>query len=304
MPATPATVVRQALWHAEVAQSGHDDKIVVQDLYATVNAGTDVWGRRKIQRALITVTLTLHRQFTTAASTDIVDSSTVHYGTLTKAIRERIEDEAMAWMSTPALASLIMNCVQLAAASTELYAVQAEIFYVKGSMFGDGAGYTASSIAARGLWSHVLYLRNVRIPCIIGVNPNERQQKQTVVVNIWIDGVPKERHDDYSALETFLFAVSIGACVYVLLLTSASAYPSLLFRPLKACSPGSLRSSSRNSSSEKRTTTHGLDSALRSLRQCRLPKRLPLRLRVPCDRLNYIRHCIIPSRWQWTRCNC
>ena len=202
-------VVRQPHWHAEVAQSGHDDKIVVNGLHVTVNAGTDVWGRRKTQRALITVTLTLKRQFTSAAKIDIVDNSTVHYGTLSKAIRDCISDESMAWMSSSELASVILSCVRQAAAEPILYAVQAEIFYVKGSMFGDGAGYITSTITEARLCSHVLYLRNVRIPCIIGVNCNERQHKQIVVVNIWIDGVPKGRDDDYSALETFLFTVSI-----------------------------------------------------------------------------------------------
>ncbi len=231
-------VVRQTLWNAEVARSGHDDKIVVRNIQVTVNAGTDVWGRRKTQPALITVTLTLRRQFTSAASTDAVDNSTVHYGTLTKAIRERIQDEAMAWMSTPALAAVILLCVRHAAGSTELFAVETDIFYLKGSMFGEGAGYITSSIAEAGLWSYVLYLRNVRVPCIIGVNPNERQQKQVVIVNIWIDGVPKGRDDEYSALETFLFAVSIGAVVSTSVLTLLSAYPSLHFKPSKVSWPG------------------------------------------------------------------
>jgi dihydroneopterin aldolase len=55
----------------------------------------------------------------------------------------------------------------------------------------------------------VLYLRNVRIPCLIGVNANERLQKQPVVLNLWIDCVVMPRVDNYPELETLLFSVSM-----------------------------------------------------------------------------------------------
>jgi dihydroneopterin aldolase len=201
-------VVRQAQWEAEAASSGHCDKIMVQNLEVVVNAGKDVWGREKKQRALISVTLTLGKQFTSASSTDSVDDSTVHYGTLSKAIQARFKEETMAWMSTAALSAAVSKCVRDVAGSTDIYAIETNVCYLKGSMFGEGAGHITSCIEKSGTRSNVLYLRNVLIPCLIGVNSNERLKKQPVVLNVWVDNVDDSRIEDYPQLETLLFEVS------------------------------------------------------------------------------------------------
>jgi dihydroneopterin aldolase len=201
-------LVCQAQWSAEAASSGHHDKIMVQNLEVVVNAGKDVWGRQKKQRALISVTLTLGKQFTSASSTDSVDDSTVHYGTLSKAIQARFKDDTMAWMSTAALSAAVSKSVRDVAGSTDIYAIETNICYMKGSMFGEGAGHITSRIEGTGTRSNVLYLRDVRIPCLIGVNANERLQKQPVVLNVWVDNIHDSRVEDYPQLEALLFEVS------------------------------------------------------------------------------------------------
>ena len=203
-----AKLVRQRQWDAYLAQSGHYDKIIVQNLEVVANAGKDVWGRPKKQRVLISVALTLGRQFTSASSTDSVDDSTIHYGTLSKAIQARFQADNLAWLSTAALSNTIVQCVHDVAGATEIYAIETDVLYSKGSMFGEGAGHITSAIDSSNLRSNVLYLRNLRIPCIIGVNSNERLQKQPVVANVWIDKVSNSRIDDYAELETLLFEVS------------------------------------------------------------------------------------------------
>ncbi|KAF2848584.1 hypothetical protein T440DRAFT_401030 [Plenodomus tracheiphilus IPT5] len=197
-------VVRQALWDAQVAGSGCYDKIAVENLELVVNAGKDVWGRPKRQRAQVSVVLTLATQFASAASTDSVDDSTVHYGVLSKAIQAEFSDTAAEWTSTAALSSRIGQCVRSVAGSTAIYAIETDVCYLKGSMLGDGAGHITSTIQDTMLRSNVLYLRNVRIPCVIGVNSNERLQKQPVVLNVWVDRIPDSRVDDYAELETLL----------------------------------------------------------------------------------------------------
>ncbi|KAI8932495.1 hypothetical protein NX059_010677 [Plenodomus lindquistii] len=204
-----AKVVRQAHWAAEAALSGHHDKIAVDNLEVVVNAGKDVWGRSKKQRAHVSVCLTLATPFASAAATDSVDRSTVHYGVLSKAIQAELPDAAVEWTSTAALSLRILQCVRRVAGSTAIYAVETNVCYPKGSMLGDGAGHMTSTIQNRpgqvaALRSTVLYLRNVRIPCVIGVNANERLQKQPVVLNIWIDNIADSRVDDYAELETLL----------------------------------------------------------------------------------------------------
>lgn len=211
---------RQAAWNSQVAQSDCTDKIIVQNLAVTVNAGTDVWGRKKKQRALISVTVTLGNHFASASSSDTVDDSTVHYGTLSKAIQGRIQDDTLEWMSTADLSIAIAGIVRTAAGSAPIFAIETDVCYLKGSMFGDGAGHQASIITTTGIYSNVLYLRNVRIPCLIGVNSNERLRKQPVVVNLWVDCVPASRVDDYAALETALVQVRSAQVAWVTLLTA------------------------------------------------------------------------------------
>jgi dihydroneopterin aldolase len=197
------------MWDATQAQSGHYDKILVQDLEVTVNAGTDVWGRKKRQRALISVTITLDKKFESASSTDTVDNSTIHYGILSKAIQARLQNDD--WVSTGALSESLVTSVKEVAGTTPIFAIETSVYYPKGSMFGDGVSHKLSITEVIGsprTRSDVLYLRNLRIPCLIGVNPNERLQKQPVLVNLWIDGIQEmARIDDYAQLETLLFEV-------------------------------------------------------------------------------------------------
>jgi dihydroneopterin aldolase len=204
-----ARVLRRAQWEGEVVRSGNMDKIIVQNLEVVVNAGFDVWGRQKKQRALISVTLTLGGEFDSAASTDSVDDSTVHYGTLSKAIQQEFNDKHAPWIGTAELATRVARCVSRVAEDADVYAIETEICYIKGSMFGEGAGYIYSTIETSENRSEVMYLRNMTIPCLIGVNSNERLQKQPVVVNAWIDKVARSRVDAYPELESLLFKVSI-----------------------------------------------------------------------------------------------
>lgn len=225
-------LARQAAWNSQVAQSDCTDKIIVQNLAVTVNAGTDVWGRKKKQRAFISVTVTLGNHFASASTTDTVDESTVHYGTLSKAIQGRIQDDSLEWMSTADLSIAIAGIVRTAAGSAPIFAIETDVCYLKGSMFGDGAGHQTSIITRTGIYSNVLYLRNVRIPCLIGVNSNERLQKQPVVVNLWVDCVPASRVDDYAALETALVQVrsvrdAFATFFDVYQIVSATAYETL-----------------------------------------------------------------------------
>jgi dihydroneopterin aldolase len=189
-------LARQVVWNAEVAQSNCTDKILVQNLAVTVNAGTDAWGRKKKQRALISVTVTLGNH-----------ESTVHYGTLSKAIQGRLQDDSLMWMDTADLSIAIAGIVRTAAGSAPIFAIETDVCYPKGSMFGDGVGHQASIITATGVYSNVLYLKNIRVPCLIGVNANERLKKQPVVINLWVDCVHASRVDDYAALENSIVQV-------------------------------------------------------------------------------------------------
>lgn len=203
--------LRHAQWQALHTTSTVSDKITVHNLQVIAKAGVDAWGRKKPQPALVTVALSLAGSFDSAAAADALDQSTVHYGQLSKRIKSAI-DGSVDHVETRILAEQIIAPAikETAGEHGNLKAFEIDIFYPKASMYGAGAGYSYSfftSTQTEFAESKVLYLRDVRIPCIIGINPNERQQKQPVVVNLWIERVDRHRSNDYTKLETMLVQV-------------------------------------------------------------------------------------------------
>jgi FolB domain-containing protein len=203
-------LVRQAVWSARMADFDVADEIEVRDLEVTTNAGVDAWGRQKEQRALITVTLTLAETFDTAAAADALDTSTVHYGKLSKNIRDRVQNDNSGWKSTSLLAHGIHEEIMMTARDTTLQARKVTVFYPKSSLLGDGVGYSCFMSPAAGAFCNVLYLQNLRIPCLVGVNSNERTAKQPVVVNLWVECVNDARTDDYASLESVVVDVGLA----------------------------------------------------------------------------------------------
>ncbi|KAF2786201.1 hypothetical protein K505DRAFT_380419 [Melanomma pulvis-pyrius CBS 109.77] len=200
-----AQVVRQAVWQAQFAKEDVTDKITVRNLEVTANSGVDAWGREKEQRALVTVTLTFGQSFASAAAADSLDGSTVHYGILSKEIRSSIDSNRSAGhLGTGALSNHIHARALHTADKAPLASVEVDIFYPKGSLLGDGAGFRQCISYPNESASLVLYLQNVRVPCIIGINSNEREQKQPVVVNLWVEKVGAGRADDYTKLESLV----------------------------------------------------------------------------------------------------
>lgn len=178
-----------------------------------IDAGVDVWGRKTKQRVFLTVTISFAQSFDSAAKADALDNSTVHYGHLSKNIRKVLEEDET-WLSTVQLAEKIENCVFQTARMASVMSLEVDVFYPKGSMLGEGAGYSYLVQSARDVdvevpqvVSKVLYLRNVTVPCIIGINTNEKLRKQPVVVNLWIECLPAGRCDEYAQLELLLINV-------------------------------------------------------------------------------------------------
>jgi dihydroneopterin aldolase len=203
--------MRQAEWRAlQYRNAVIEDKIAVRNLQVTVNAGQDAWGREKTQPALLTVTLSLTKSFNSAAAADALDGSTIHYGQLSKVIEAGVENSTQHYTSSQ-LASRVGSCIFEAAGETDLHAYEIEIFYPKGSLLGDGAGWSYSELEVprHGRFSsEALHLRNLRIPCIIGINANEREHAQPVVVNLWLENMPTHLSDGYPRIEAAVVNVS------------------------------------------------------------------------------------------------
>ncbi|KAF2737668.1 hypothetical protein EJ04DRAFT_510108 [Polyplosphaeria fusca] len=198
-------LVRSAVLQAQLSLENFGDRITIRNLHTRVNAGVDVWGRPKEQRAHLTISIILNKPFDTAAAADSLDSSTVHYGFISKDISSAILHANAKWNSTNDLALTVLDAVAHTAKEASIAGTELDIFYPKGSMFGDGAGSSFCRFHSRTtLVSRTLHLSNIRIPCIIGLNSNERPKKQPVIVSLWIDCLPAHRVDDYVAVEECL----------------------------------------------------------------------------------------------------
>lgn len=167
--------------------------------------GLDVWSRRKTQPLEISLAVSLNEQFHSAAKGDIIDDSTIHYGKLSKNIMSRLDIQSE-WLDSHALACVIEHVVNRTASREKLISsLEVEISYPKASMLGEAAGYSYA-VAHRDAveTSAVLWLRNVRIPTLIGVNAHERTKKQLAVVNLWIDQIIPPAADGYVEVEAIL----------------------------------------------------------------------------------------------------
>lgn len=76
-------------WGLSQALGQPPAKVSVRNLQAIIRVGKDAWGREgKVQPVLISATVSLRKPFGDASVQDKVNASTIHYGTLSKAILE------------------------------------------------------------------------------------------------------------------------------------------------------------------------------------------------------------------------
>ena len=204
--------ILKSSWETVVAAGEPHSTIRVQNLQATVKVGRDAWGRReKAQSVLISATISLREPFEKASADDSVNnSSTVNYGTLSRAILEAIgtfstEDpnKTLRYLLTHLLSHLtgrglgsedstskrgssspILEC-------TALKSLELNLMLPKASLIGGGVSLSGIIVFGDSgdaeVYSMSLKLHELRIPTLIGVNPNERRAKQIVVTNIELD---------------------------------------------------------------------------------------------------------------------
>jgi len=185
------------------------DKIAVQNLSTQVNAGKDCWGREKQQPASISVVLYLRHRITTAATADELDHSTVHYGKFSKALLASLEG-LEAWMSTHDLLMVVWKTVCNDQWSSAIYAADMEVEFPKASALCGRVSCVASMEQGdtNPRIAQTLYFKDLRIPTLIGVNSNEREKKQAVVISVSIDRITGSAMDGYGEVEKHVLEVS------------------------------------------------------------------------------------------------
>lgn len=180
------------------------DSVEVQNLECVILAGVDIWGRPKPQPARVTVRLGLSQPFATAAATDSVDASTVHYGLLSKSILSHLSkysdivpDSALDGICH----TLAYKCIETAGGPSAVASVEVSCTLPKGTRYGEGMSLSIAQCPVKDLNSVVMGLHRLAIPCIIGVNQHERLMKQTVIASVWIDKCRPQTSIAYPELE-------------------------------------------------------------------------------------------------------
>ncbi|KAH8657431.1 Dihydroneopterin aldolase-domain-containing protein [Tricladium varicosporioides] len=206
-----ASVIRDKLsprFELDRAAGQSPAAIHVRNLQTILTIGKDAWGRvGKSQPVLISTSVFLTKPFESASDEDAVTNSTIHYGILSKRILEASAlfspgRNVKGQYESRTLRKLI-HCIYQSLTqplddggdpilSTSVYnLLELSIMLPKGSLIGTGVSLTfagLSNIAEQSTMSMNLALHNLRIPTLIGVNPNERLAKQIVVANVEIDG--------------------------------------------------------------------------------------------------------------------
>lgn len=220
-------------WQIAVIAGEPHSTIRVQNLQASVCGGRDAWGRNgKTQPILISATISLREPFEKASSEDSVNnSSTVNYGTLSRAILEAVESfptEDTGRMLRSLLDHILRHLTargldfrgptfneassQSVLDRTALKSLELKLMLPKASLIGSGVSLSGTIVYAENgdteAYSMTLKLHRLRIPTLIGVNSNERLAKQILLSNIELD-FWSMASDLYNELEEIVVKVVI-----------------------------------------------------------------------------------------------
>lgn len=203
------TMALTAEEYRKAVPEGHSI-IHVRNLSSRAVVGTDAWGRRTEQPILISARVSLQEPFESAAKSDVVNKSTVHYGMLSKAILKAVEHAAELYKGREARVDFVVDTIwhaltgesfaRIKDSSDEgvldtalLQSLELTLMLPKGSLLGRGVSYTYQQgfVEQGGIVStpsrQIMKIHDLQVPTLVGVNPNERLAKQVVVANIEIE---------------------------------------------------------------------------------------------------------------------
>ncbi|ORZ18848.1 Dihydropteroate synthase-like protein [Absidia repens] len=169
------------------------DKILIKNLVLKNVTGVDSWQRLKSQPVVITVWL--YTDITAAGDTDHVTNS-IHYGHVTKGITKLAETNTFKSLEALAHAVVKLCCVHFGAERTVITVEQpkallhasasgVQLSRSRHDFKDDGVVETLGDVSKLG-YEDSVFVRDLRLHTIIGVNPWEREEKQVVVINLTI----------------------------------------------------------------------------------------------------------------------
>ncbi|KAF9165917.1 trifunctional dihydropteroate synthetase [Actinomortierella ambigua] len=170
-----------------------NDKIVIKDLTVRNIIGVDGWERSKRQPVIIN--LTVYTSVSQAGDTDHLPYS-IHYGVLCKTVEahsEKTEFRSVEALADSIARVVIHKChapkitVRVDKPRALLHAASAgvEITRERGDYSEEQlTGKVVVPIHFRE--TDTIFVKDLRLSCIIGVNPWEREEKQVVILNLQV----------------------------------------------------------------------------------------------------------------------
>lgn len=175
--------------------------VSIRNLSHVLTIGSDVWARQKPQPLSISLTIGLAQTFSSAATSDTVDTSTVHYGNLSKSVYATCEQfERHDTAQVIDLGNLILADIITANGARASY-IEMSIALPKATRYGEGIDVSLCYCSEPQLVSHSLTLQRLAIPCVIGVNSHEREMKQMVHATVSIDKVDPDLIERFYEVE-------------------------------------------------------------------------------------------------------
>ena len=164
------------------------DLVFLRSFSITATVGPETWHRLNRPQPVI-LDIRMRTSIALAGDTDSV-INTIHYGTLCKAITEGIES-TKAFRDLKHFAQEVCKTALGPGGGGKV--VELTVTLPKGLLLAEGVGISTVQVKEGDdkdnnvqlmTQSQSLFVRDLKLACIIGVNPHERLEKQYVVINL------------------------------------------------------------------------------------------------------------------------
>ena len=161
------------------------DVVFLESLSVSAVVGLDAWGRESRPQPVL-LDVRVYTDLLEAGGSDDV-GDTINYGTLCKSITSTIES-----MGPSSSLLLFVHAVCDMALRSGGWKAEVTVTLPKGLLLAEGIGISVIATEQKDAMEtnevlserQTFFVKNLQVPCIIGVNALERIHKQHVVVNL------------------------------------------------------------------------------------------------------------------------
>lgn len=168
------------------------DVIYLRNLHLNAAIGPDRWHRSGKEQPVI-LSLRITHNVVEAAAKDDVDK-TLNYGMLCKEVTQFVSGYQGNWALNTCAHEVGMMARAWAEKDMEgeVKDIKVDLFLPKGALRVEGGVGIEWSMKGYQAMDETLVVKELRVPCIIGVNAHERVEKQMVVIDLRMTDVRRE----------------------------------------------------------------------------------------------------------------